>query len=176
MRRAPMSLTIVVGNPKADSRTLGVAQATASALGSRGVDVENTNVIDLAVVASELFDFNSQTITDLLATVAASDLLIVASPTFKATYTGLLKVFFDRYSTNALAGTVAVGLMTGAAPIHALAVDVHLRPLLGELGASLPTRNLYVIESQFADLDAALAPWADVAAPLLRRALTASAR
>jgi FMN reductase len=167
-----MSLTIVVGNPKAGSRTLGVAQATARALGVRGVDVESTTVIDLAVVAPELFNPESSQVGDLLAEVAASDLVIVASPTFKASYTGLLKVFFDRHSTNALAGTIAVGLMTGAAPIHALAVDVHLRPLLIELGASLPTRNLYVVESQFNDLDAIIGPWADLAAPLLVRALT----
>ncbi len=96
----------------------------------------------------------------------------MASPTFKATYTGLLKAFFDRYGTNALRSSVAVGVMTGAAPIHALAVEVHLRPLLVELGAATPTRGLYVTEQQFDDLDGAIAPWADAAAPLIARHLT----
>jgi FMN reductase len=168
-----MNLTVVVGNPKADSRTLGVALAAADALASRASNIQKGTVVDLADVAAELFDPDSSAVSDLLATVAASDVLIVGSPTFKATYTGLLKAFFDRYSTNALTGVVAVALMTGAAPLHTLAVDVHLRPLLVELGASLPTRSLYVVEAQFADLDAVVGSWADVASPLVERALGA---
>ena len=101
-------------------------------------------------------------------TVAASDVVIAASPTYKATYTGLLKVFFDRYGNNALAGTVGVPVMTGAAPIHALAPELHLRPLLVELGATTPTRGLYVTEAQFDDLDGVIGAWADAAAPRWR--------
>ncbi len=139
-----MSIAVVVGNPKAGSRTLRVAQAVADTLVDRLVDAyelgDNTErfVVDLADVAGQLFDYPSQTIDDLLETVAASDVVIAASPTYKATYTGLLKVFFDRYGNNGLAGTVGVPVMTGAAPIHALAPEVHLRPLLVELGATTP--------------------------------------
>jgi FMN reductase len=74
---------------------------------------------------------------------------LLAIAGLNSTYTGLLKSFFDRYTTNALNGAVAVPVMTGAASIHALAVEVHLRPLLIELGASTPTRGLYVTEPQF---------------------------
>jgi FMN reductase len=167
-----MSIAVVVGNPKANSRTLRVAQGVADALSTRLDDAAARLVIDLADVATELFEQESQRVNDLLSAVAASQILIVASPTFKATYTGLLKSFFDRYGTNALASTVAVGVMTGAAPIHALAVEVHLRPLLVELGAATPTRGLYVTEQQFDNLEKAIAPWADGAAPLIARQLT----
>jgi len=173
-----MSIAVVVGNPKSGSRTLRVAQAVADILVDRldetyelGYNTERF-VVDLADVAGELFDGPSPKIEDLLERVAASDLLIAASPTYKATYTGLLKVFFDRYGNNALAGTVAVPVMTGAAPIHALAPELHLRPLLVELGATTPTRGLYVTESQFDDLDGVIGAWADAAAPLVGRALT----
>jgi FMN reductase len=172
-----MSIAVVVGNPKAGSRTLRVAQATADLLVDRLVDAyelgDNTErfVVDLADVADALFDYPSQTIDDLLATVATSDLVIAASPTYKATYTGLLKVFFDRYGNNGLAGTVGVPVMTGAAPIHALAPELHLRPLLVELGATTPTRGLYVTEAQFDDLDGVIGAWADAAAPLVAKAL-----
>ena len=175
-----MSIAVVVGNPKAGSRTLRVAQAVADILVDRldetyelGYNTERF-VVDLADVAGELFDYPSKTIEDLLERVAASDLLIAASPTYKATYTGLLKVFFDRYGNNALAGTVAVPVMTGAAPIHALAPELHLRPLLVELGATTPTRGLYVTESQFDDLDGVIGAWADAAAPLVGHALVST--
>jgi FMN reductase len=166
-----MNVAVVVGNPKAESRTLRVALAVTDQLATRMGDSPDRLVVDLADVASELFDPESKKVQQLLDGVVASDLLIIASPTFKATYTGLLKSFFDRYGTDALHGCVGVALMPGAAPIHALAPEVHLRPLLVELGVSTPTRGLYVTESQFDDLDAVIGAWADTASPLLGRAL-----
>jgi FMN reductase len=166
-----MSIAVVVGNPKAGSRTLRVALATADILAGRLGDTSERVVVDLADVAGQLFYYPSETIDALLASVAASDVVIAASPTYKATYTGLLKVFFDRYGNNGLAGTVAVPVMTGAAPIHALAPELHLRPLLVELGATTPTRGLYVTEAQFDDLDGVIGAWADAAGPLVGRAL-----
>jgi|HubBroStandDraft_1064217.scaffolds.fasta_scaffold218457_2 FMN reductase len=167
-----MSVAVVVGNPKVGSRTLRVALAVADGLDRRLDDLSPRVVVDLAEVATEIFDPGATKVQQWLETVAASDLVIVASPTYKATYTGLLKSFLDRYGNDALAGTVAIAVMTGAAPVHALAPEVHLRPLLVELGASVPSRALYVIEEQFDDLDAVIGPWADVAAPLLARALS----
>ena len=173
-----MRTAVVVGNPKAGSRTLRVAQAVADALAERLADSSVAGdgsdrlVVDLATIAPELFDPDSAKVKQLLEAVAGSDLIVVASPTFKATYTGLLKSFFDRYGSNALGAAVAVPLMTGAAPIHALAPEVHLRPLLVELGASTPTRGLYVTESQFDDLDTVIGAWADTAVPLVARALS----
>ena len=57
------------------------------------------------------------------AEVAAADVVVVASPTYKAAYTGMLKAFLDRYGNNGLAGTVAVPVMTGGWAGHSLAVD-----------------------------------------------------
>ena len=163
-----MKVAVVVGNPKAGSRTLRVAVAVARRLaaGSPG-----PLVVDLADHASELFVADSPAIEELLRSVAASEVVVVASPTFKATYTGLLKAFLDRYPNDGLAGTVCIPVMTGAAPIHALAPEVHLRPVLVELGASTPTRGLFVTEQQFDDLDAVIEAWAATARPRLDAAL-----
>ena len=163
-------VAIVVGNPKAQSRTLMVARAVAEMLGPVTGDADQL-VVDLAEVGPDLLDFSSSAVGELIAAVAASDLVVVASPTFKATYTGILKLFLDRYGNNGLVETVAVPVMTGAGPGHTLAPEVHLRPLLVELGASVPTRGVYVTEDQFADLPVALAGWAETAVPRLRRAL-----
>jgi FMN reductase len=167
-----MTITVVVGNPKAGSRTLRVAEAVAHAIAGTVEAQGELLIVDLADVAGELFDFESTTVKDLLAEVANSDVVVVASPTYKATYTGLLKSFFDRYGNDALSKTTCVPVMTGAAPIHALALEVHLRPLLVELGASLPTRGLYVTEQQFDELDGVIGSWLAAAGPLLVPALS----
>ena len=88
--------------------------------------------------------------------VGAADLVVVASPTYKATYTGLLKLFLDRFSTDGLRG-VAVPLMLGAGPAHALAPELALRPLLAEIGGTT-VRGHYVLDSSYDD-PAAYADW-----------------
>jgi FMN reductase len=184
---------VITGNPKPGSRTQGVALAVADTLaaeldpsspppstglasaGLASTGLASTGpaqlVIDLAEHASSLFEPSAAELSRLSAEVAAADIAIFASPTYKAAYTGMLKAFLDRYGSNGLAGTVAVPVMTGGWPGHLLAVEVHLRPVLVELGATVPARGLYVTEPEFATLDAAIAAWAKTAVPLIRRAL-----
>ena len=82
----------------------------------------------------------------------------------------MLKAFLDRYGSDGLAGTVAVPVMTGGWAGHMLAVEVHLRPVLVELGSTVPARGLYVTEPELADLGAAVDRWAAAAIPLIRGA------
>ena len=176
------TIAVVTGNPKPASRThgvaLAVADAVATALGSAhsgsahsGSAQPERLVIDLADHAPRLFDWSDPELTRLNAEVAAADVAIFASPTYKASYTGLLKAFLDRYGNNGLAGVTAIGVMTGGWPGHLLAVEVHLRPVLVELGASVPSRGVYVTEPELADLDKAIARWSDAALPLISRAV-----
>jgi FMN reductase len=164
-----MRIAVVTGNPKPASRTHGVALAVAAALGA-ALGAAPSVVVDLAEHAPRLFDWADPELSALAAAVASADVAIFASPTYKAAYTGLLKAFLDRYGSNGLAGVVAVPVMTGGGPGHSLAVEVHLRPVLVELGATVPARGLYVTEPELPDLDAAVSKWAEAALPLIRTA------
>jgi FMN reductase len=175
------SAAIVVGNPKAGSRTLTVAEEVMSQLSAclgsdsdpRGSDPRDSGplVVDLAEHTGSVFDWGCATMAALTAEVARCRLLVVASPTYKATYTGLLKSFLDRYGNDGLRGVVAVPVMVGAAPIHAMAPEVYLRPLLVELGATVPARSLYVVEPDIPRLPEVAAKWAATARPLIAAAL-----
>lgn len=162
------TIGIVVGNPKPQSRTLRVAEAVADrAAAAVRIDVDNRFTVDLAELANGLFDWSSAAVNDAVAAVSAADLLVVASPTYKATYTGLLKAFLDWFGTTSLSGVTTVPVMVGAGAAHALAVEVHLRPVLIEIGATLPARGLYVLEQQLDDLDTVIDRWlVEAAAPL----------
>jgi FMN reductase len=148
----------VVGNPRPASRTLGVARAVAERIAAAHADAA-VAMIDLAERGPGLLDPGSSQVSADLAELLAADVLVVASPTYKATYTGLLKVFLDRVAGGALGGKPAVPVMTGGAATHTLSVDVHLRPLLIELGASCPTQALYVLEAQLPDLESVIETW-----------------
>jgi FMN reductase len=166
-----VKVVVVVGNPKAMSRTRVVAEEVARQCEAALDGTIERSVIDLADLASRLFDWGAEEVAELNTTVANADLIVVASPTYKATYTGLLKAFLDRYGDKGLAGVVAVPVMMGAGPTHYLAPEVGLRPLLVELGASVPTSSLYVMESQLDDLEAVVGAWAETQAPILARTL-----
>ena len=169
-----MSLVVIVGNPRPGSRTHSAAVSAARAIaGAAGIDAEPV-VIDLSALAPGLLLTEpSVVIAEALAVVASADLVVVASPTYKATYTGLLKVFLDRLPSGALEGVVALPMLVMGAPQHALAVEVHLRPLLVELGATVPTPGLALLESQFDQLDSVLAEWANKIVSAVRGAVTA---
>ncbi|WP_208024496.1 NADPH-dependent FMN reductase [Amycolatopsis pithecellobii] len=82
-----MKVTVVVGNPKPRSRTRQVAEALTNKLVRPSSDVR---VIDLA-----------------------DHLAVFANPTYKATFTGILKGFLDRYPAAGLTGVTAIPALTG---------------------------------------------------------------
>src|SRR5215468_859883 len=167
-----MRIAVVTGNPKPASRTHDLAMFVAATIDTLGHFGESPPLeIDLAEHAPRLFDWSDPELTRLTAEVAAADVAVFASPTYKASYTGMLKAFLDRYGGNGLAGVLAVPVMTGGWAGHSLAVEVHLRPVLVELGAVVPVRGLYVTEPELADVDAAMTRWAATALPLIRGVL-----
>ena len=168
-----MSIVVIVGNPRPASRTHTAAVAAAEAVAAEG-GWTAVDVIDLAGLAPQLLaEPSSAAVERALETVAGAEVVLVASPTYKATYTGLLKVFLDKFPAQALAGKAALPLLVMGAPQHALAVEVHLRPLLVELGATVPTPGLALLESQLGELDKVLAEWAAKIVPAVRGAVTA---
>jgi len=152
------NINVVVGNPRADSRTLLVAAGLARRLSS-AQDVAIGDVVDLASHSAGIFAWPNPELDELVQRVGTSKILIVASPVYKGAYTGLLKAFFDRFDSDGLAGVTAIPVMTVGSPAHSLAAEMSLRPLLVELGASVPTQSLVFSTSQFANVEQILDEW-----------------
>ena len=136
-----MSVIALSGNPRRDSRTAAFAHAAAATIGT-GLGIEKVALVDLAEP-----DVDHD---DARATLAAATVAVVASPTYKATYTGLLKSVLDGLAPGSLGGVIAIPLMVQAGGSHTLAADVHLRPVLLELGATCPTSAIVALESEVA--------------------------
>src|SRR4051795_12536414 len=109
-------VAVVVGNPKPGSRTRAAAVWLATQLAGSEPDL----VVDLADLGPALLDWSDPQVAELVAQVGAADLVVFASPTYKGTYTGLLKLFLDRFAGGTGLSGVAVPLMLGAGPAHAL--------------------------------------------------------
>jgi FMN reductase len=161
-----MSTAIVVGNPKPRSRTYEAANLVVDKLTGGPPDLR----IDLVDFGAALLDWSDEEVAAAVKAIEASELVVFASPTYKATYTGLLKLFLDRIGGGALAGVTAVPLMLGGHWRHSLAADVLLKPVLVELGATCPTRGLFLLDSAYAESDE-LDSWLDQSRPQIERSL-----
>lgn len=151
-------LVAVVGNPKPMSRTRAAAELIAEKLTGQAPAA----VIDVVDLGPGLLGWGDPAVAEAKKTVLEADTLVVASPTFKATYTGLLKLFLDQFGQGELGGATTFPVMLGAAPHHALAPELTLRPVLTEIGASCPAPSLYLLDSEYSsspELDA----WVEIA-------------
>ena len=164
------SVGIVVGNPKSHSRTFQAATVLVRQLTGADPDF----AIDLASFGPALLDWSDPEVAGAVARVQAARLVVIASPTFKAAYTGLLKLFLDRFPAGSLAGVLAVALQLGGDRRHALAPEVHLKPVLAEIGAATPTPALFLLDSEAErgfENSPALLEWLDIARPRLVQCL-----
>jgi len=153
-----MNVVVVVGNPKPMSRTRVAAELVARRL----TGCAPAAVIDVVDLGAGLLGWGDPAVKQAKQTVLGADLLVVASPTFKATYTGLLKLFLDQFGQGELGQVTTFPVMLGASLAHALAPELTLRPVLVEIGASCPAPALYLIDAEY-EAPAAMDAWLDVA-------------
>ena len=163
-----MRTAVVCGNPKRKSRTLEAALFVAERLTGTPPDL----VLDLVDIGPHLLGWGDPVASEAVEAVRACAVAVYASPTYKGTYTGLLKLLLDQVPTDGLAGTIAFPLMLGAALGHAMAPDLLLKPVLVELGASCPARGLYLLETDYLS-EAIIDPWVERARPFIQQAAPA---
>jgi FMN reductase len=138
------SLIALNGSPSSSSRTAAIAN-TAVELNGNGKVIHLGDLDAGALLARGSAD----DVSAALAAVRAADVLVVASPVYRRTYSGLLKAFFDLFEPAALAGIPAIIAVTAGQDQESLCIDHGLRPLLASLDAwSVPTA-VYAVHADF---------------------------
>ena len=143
-----MSVLLIAGSPSDRSRTAALLEATGQRLESRGVQVKRLRVRDLNPQALLLADFGHPSVLGAQELVAQASVLVIATPVYKAAYSGILKVFLDLLPQTALKGKTVLPLATGGSPHHMLALDYALRPVLQSLSAKNILPGIYATDSQ----------------------------
>lgn len=87
----------------------------------------------------------------LVEAIEEADGLVVGSPVYKGSYTGLFKHLFDLVDPAALAGKPVAIAATGGGPRHALVVEHSFRPLFGFFGALQVPVTVYASDAEFTD-------------------------
>ncbi len=160
----------LVGNPRPGSRTLVVAQRLAAGVaGLLNEAADPVTTLDLAEIAGQLLIQEGPDADRYRAVVASAAVAVIATPVYKASYTGLLKAFVDRYPAGALRGVLAVPVVVSASPAHSFVGEHLLRPLLVELGATVPVPSFAVVEGQLDDLQNRVDGWLEQNGEVLSR-------
>lgn len=136
----------VSGSPRTISRSAKLLDHVAREVEVAGHEVDHLRVLDLPAEALLAADVQDPAIAESADRVAAADALVIATPVYKAAYTGLLKSWLDLLPQLALAEKAVLPLATGGSLAHALALDYALRPVLQSMGARHVVQGFLVVD------------------------------
>ena len=160
-------IVTLAGSPSASSRTLALARHVGGLIGQRGHEVASISVRDLDPVDLVHARVDSPAIRDAIALIERADAVVVSTPVYKASFSGVLKSFLDLLPQFGLAGKVVLPLATGGTIAHVLAIDYALRPVLASLGAQHIVNGLFLLDTTIEHADVGVRIDAEVEKRLL---------
>jgi len=145
-----MSGTIIIlsGSPNPQSRLNGIMAHLERKLAAGGATVDHLAAASLPAEDLIFGRFDSPAVREAIERVARADAVVVASPVYKASYTGLLKTLLDLLPQKGLEGKTALPVMIGGTIAHLLAIEFALKPVLSALGARRFAGEVYALETQ----------------------------
>ena len=143
-----MNIVGLQGSPSLISRSGSLLHLARSRLQPLAGSYRGISVRDLPAEALLHAQFDHPLIQQSLAAVARADVVLVATPIYKAAYSGLLKAFLDLLPPDGLRGKTVLPLATGGSLAHLLAIDYALKPVLSALGARDILDPVYAVDSQ----------------------------
>jgi FMN reductase len=147
-----MNIVGVTGSLATPSRTRSLVETLLDKASHR--QPVNIDLIDIAEFAKDLgstiaFDQIPPVVSEAYAKLAAADLIVIGTPVYKASYTGLLKHFFDLIDPKRLSGKVAILVATGGSDQHASVLEYQLRPLATFFGIATVPTAIYARDNEF---------------------------
>jgi len=143
------SVLLIAGSPSEQSRSSALLDSISHRLALRGgLVVDRLNIRELPAQALLLAEWGHPAIAKAIEQIAKARAVVVATPVYKAAYSGLLKVLLDLLPQTALKEKTVLPLATGGSPHHMLALDYALRPVLQALAARHILPGVYATDSQ----------------------------
>lgn len=151
-------IVVVTGGQSEESTTNRLGEGLASAVVDEGrsvgadVRVETISVRDLAheIASASVTGFATGDLQTAIDLVGEADAVIAVSPTYRASYTGLFKAFWDVTPDGIIAGVPMIVGATGGTPRHSLVTDTAMRPLFAYLKALVMPTAVYAAADDWA--------------------------
>jgi FMN reductase len=129
------SILLLSGSPGTPSRSATLLEAVGVRLRAAGMAAHTIGVRDLPAQELLYAEIRGEAVRHFAARVAAARAIVVATPVYKASLAGALKVLLDVLPEGALADKPVLSLATAGSSAHFLAIDFALKPVLATLGA-----------------------------------------
>ncbi len=142
------TILAIAGSPTHPSRTYSVLEYATRQLNAAGIQTEILSVRDIPAEVLAYGQYDSPALEKLKQLLAQADGVIIATPIYKAAYTGVLKALLDLFPPKALVGKVIFPIATAGTLAHFLAIDYALKPVLSELGTRQFITTVYAIDKQ----------------------------
>jgi FMN reductase len=148
----PLRIVGVSGSLREPSKTTALVRELIDGVAAR--EPAETRLIEVATLgplfagALRREDLQPE-VEDALRAIETADLLIVASPVYRASFTGLFKHLFDFVGQYALVGTPVLLAATGGGERHALILEHQMRPLFGFFQALTLPVGVYASDTDF---------------------------
>jgi FMN reductase len=141
-----VTVLLIAGSPSAPSRSAVLLDAVAARLALREVPAERIAIRELPPHALVLGEASHPALQQAADRLQRADAIVIATPVYKAAYSGVLKLFLDLLPQSALRGKTVLPLATGGSPHHMLALDYALRPVLQSLAARQILPGVYATD------------------------------
>lgn len=141
---------LIAASPSQTSRSGALLGAAAERLHHHGLSTRTLRLRDLPAQPLLHADVEDPALRGAIESVAQAKVIVLATPIYKAAYSGLLKVFLDLLPQDGLAGKSVWTLATGGSLAHLLALDYGLLPVLSALGARSHVDGVYAADAQIA--------------------------
>ncbi|KQV07399.1 FMN reductase [Leifsonia sp. Root112D2] len=150
----PLKVVAVSGSLHAPSKTTALVNEILAAFG-RELEID-AHLIEVNEIGPEFAgalrrDQVSAAVEEELQRIESADLLVVASPVYRASFTGLFKHLFDFVGQYALVDTPVLLAATGGSDRHALIIEHQFRPLFGFFQALTLPIGVYANDSDFTE-------------------------
>jgi FMN reductase len=146
-------VTIITGSPSEHTRLNGVLQEVLDYFQQGGYTSEVINVRNLPPEDLIYANFSSEEIINANKKVEQSKIIVILTPVYKASFSGVLKTYLDLLPQNGLEGKTILPITVGGTFGHLLAIDYSLKPVLSALGANNFLRGVFILDSQIKKLE-----------------------
>ncbi|MFI0469537.1 NADPH-dependent FMN reductase [Saccharopolyspora sp. 5N102] len=140
------SVLVISGSPSRSSKTELVGDHLARQIKAEGRQTDHLRVRMLPAESLLGADTSDPAIAEAVGQVEGASGIILATPTYKAAYSGLLKTFLDLLPQFGFGGKAVLPLATGGSMAHVLALDYGLRPVVHSLGARHVVQSFFLLD------------------------------
>jgi FMN reductase len=143
-----MTILLISGSPSLSSQSTRLMLEFAAQLHRCSYKTSHLTLCTLPAQALLSADLTDAAMVAAHQQVASAEALVIATPIYKAAYSGLLKVFLDSLPQDGLHGKLVQPLASGGSAAHTLVLDYALRPVLASLGARHVLSGIYATGAQ----------------------------